>query len=123
MTVNCFKRKAGIVRASKNLLVAVIVALFIPVGAWALDLGEAKENGLVGERTNGYLAAVAGNPSPEVTELVNRINAARKDEYKRIAKKNGSPVSVVEKIAAQKAIEKMPTGQYVQRDNGVWVRK
>lgn len=124
MKVTCFKNmKCGRLRAGMSFVGTCLVFLLVPAIVWALELGDAKQRGLVGERANGYIAAVSGNPDPAVSSLVNKINQARKEEYQRIAQKNGSPLSVVEKIAAKKAIEKTPAGQFVQRENGTWVKK
>jgi hypothetical protein len=54
--------------------------------------------------------------------VVEAINSARRDEYKRIAEKHNIPVTQVETVAGKKAIEKTPSGQYVQM-GGKWVKK
>jgi len=107
--------------AMKNFITTSIAALVL-VGsfAFALDLREAKEQGLVGETESGYLAAVTS--SAAVNALVENINAQRKAEYARIAKQNGIAVSDVEKLAARKAIEKTPAGQFVNV-GGSWQKK
>lgn len=68
--------------------------------ASALDLGQARAQGLVKETPSGYIVAV--KPSGEVNSLVNKINAGRKAEYQRIAKKNGTPLSTVEQLAGKR---------------------
>ncbi|GAA6131464.1 YdbL family protein [Halopseudomonas sabulinigri] len=95
--------------------------------AWALSLNEAmsalpaaKEAGQLGEQPNGYLGVVkAGGNAAEVAR---QINAARKEEYQRVAKSNGIALGDVETIAGQKAIDRTPSGQYIQV-SGSWVRK
>jgi len=77
----------------------LVLALFA-LPASALNLGQAKSQGLVKETASGYLVAV--KPSGEVNALVSKINAGRKAEYQRIAKKNGTPLSAVEQLAGQK---------------------
>ena len=106
---------------------ALILALGVSVSAMAMDLNEAKQRlddvkqqGLVGETPTGYLAVVRSEgQAPEVVEA---INSARRDEYKRIAEKHDIPVTQVETVAGKKAIEKTPGGQYIQV-NGNWVKK
>lgn len=88
--------------------------------ASALDLRQAKSQGMVGETPSGYLGAV--KPSPAVNSLINDINAKRKAAYQNIAKKNGTPLSTVEQLAGKKAIDETPGGQYVFV-GGKWVRK
>lgn len=83
-------------------------------------LGAAKQGGQVGEQPDGYLGVVAaGGQGAEIARL---INQARRTEYQRLAKDNGLQLGDVEALAGQKALEKTPTGQYIQV-NGKWVRK
>lgn len=106
---------------------ALVLVLGASGAALAMDLGEAKQRldavkqqGLVGETPTGYLGVVrADGQAGEVVEL---INSARRDEYKRIAEKHDIPVAQVETVAGRKAIEKTPQGQYIQV-NGRWVEK
>lgn len=95
---------------------------FAALSANAASLDQARSQGLVGERADGYIAAV-GSPSAEVQSLVSTINAQRKAEYQRIASQNGQPVAVVEKLAAEKLISKAAPGTYVQSPSGQWVKK
>ena len=95
--------------------------------AWALSLNEAmtalpaaKQAGQLGEEPNGYLGVVSSGGN--AAEVARQINAARKEEYQRVAKSNGISLSDVETIAGQKAIERTPSGQYIQV-NGGWVQK
>jgi uncharacterized protein YdbL (DUF1318 family) len=110
---------------SRNLFYKCTFLLFFILttsSAHALNLDEAKSSGLVGEQTNGYLAAVTSQPSPEVLSLVNDINGKRKEAYQNIAKKNGTALAEVEKLAAEKAIEKTLPGHYL-KINGQWMKK
>lgn len=95
--------------------------LFQSAPAQALELDQAKQQGLVGETSTGYIAAVSA-PTAEVQALVNRINAERKERYQQIAKKNGTPVAAVEGLAAKKALDMTPSGHYVQSGGG-WKKK
>lgn len=104
-----------------TVLIAVLLTLAAPLAAYALDLGQAKQQGLVGETDTGYIAAVS-SPGPEVQKLVNSINAQRKKVYQDLAQKNGVPLAEVEKLAAKKAIDKTPGGQMV-RIGGSWRKK
>ncbi|HHD63046.1 MAG TPA: DUF1318 domain-containing protein [Desulfobulbaceae bacterium] len=93
--------------------------LFCQTG-FALDLGAAKAQGLVGETVTGYLAPVKA--TPEVQKLVNSINAKRKAMYAKIAKRNGTSLPAVEQLAGKKAIEKTPPGQFINLGKG-WQKK
>ena len=88
---------------------------------WAIDLQSAKNQGLVGETTSGYLAAVK-SPSPEVSALIESINAKRKQKFKDIAARNNTSLEAVEQLAGKKAIEKSAPGSYV-KVGGSWKQK
>ena len=79
---------------------ALLVLGLFAIPASALDLSQAKAQGLVKETASGYL--VAAKPSAEVNNLVNTINSGRKAEYQRIANKNGTPLSTVEQLAGKR---------------------
>uniref|UniRef100_UPI0040569B7C YdbL family protein n=1 Tax=Candidatus Electrothrix sp. TaxID=2170559 RepID=UPI0040569B7C len=87
---------------------------------FALELQDAKPQGLVGETPTGYLDVVKA--SPEAKQLIKEINAKRKIHYQEIAKKNKTPLSAVEKLAGQKALEKTPAGQFI-KVGGKWEKK
>jgi len=109
------------VRSGVGALLAMLL-LCAGAAAHALDLDQAKREGLVGETMAGYLAAVADRPSAEVAGLVEEINSRRRAEYRRIAERNGIELAQVEALAAKKAIEKTEPGHWV-RVNGQWRRK
>ncbi|SNC75936.1 hypothetical protein SAMN04487881_3164 [Marinobacter sp. es.048] len=106
---------------------ALVLAFGISASVLAMGLDEAKQKldsvkqqGLVGETPTGYLGVVRAEG--QAKEVVEAINSARRDEYKRIAEKHNIPVTQVETVAGKKAIEKTPSGQYVQM-GGKWVKK
>lgn len=101
-------------------LTALTLALLLAAPALALDLDSAKSQGLVGEKINGYIGAVKS--SGEVNTLVSNINAQRKAHYQAISRKNGTPLSTVEKLAGEKLINRAPRGQFVNSGSG-WVKK
>ena len=75
------------------------LALF-SLPASALNLDQAKAQNLVKETPGGYLVAV--KPSTEVDALIKKINAGRKAQYQKIAKKQGTSLKTVEQLAGQK---------------------
>lgn len=99
---------------------ALLLSLLLSVPAFALDLGDAKAQGLVGETASGYIAAV--KPSADVNALIESINAQRKAHYQKIAAKNKISLEAVEARAGQKAISKTPAGQLVNPGSG-WQKK
>ena len=99
---------------------ALGISISLSSPAFALDLDEAKAQGLVGEVNSGYLAAVKS--SAEVQALVDDINRKRKSHYQKIADKNGISLLAVEARAGQKAIEKTARGGFINTGEG-WERK
>jgi len=88
---------------------------------FALSLEEAKSQGLVGERSNGYLGLVdPGNRDAQA--LAADINKKRHQAYQGIARRDGAKLSTVETLAGEKAIEKTKPGNYVEGPAG-WVKK
>ncbi len=105
----------------KRLIATLLLTLFVTASpALALDLKQAKAQGLVGETLTGYLAPVKN--SPEVQKLVDAINAKRRETYKKIAAQNGLSLAAVEQLAGKKGIEKTPPGQFINLGKG-WQRK
>ena len=102
------------------IFVSLLASLFISSAAFALSLNEAKQKGLVGEQVTGYLGTV--NATSATTALVKDINAKRKAKYKQIAQRNGTGLSSVEKLAGKKALEKTPSGQFINLGSG-WRKK
>ena len=97
-------------------LVAIIT--LTASAAFAMDLHEARNTGLIGEKLDGY--AVALKPSSEVNALVAEVNAKRRQEYTRISKQNGQSVDVVAKLAAAQIIKGLDAGSQYQAPDGSW---
>lgn len=103
----------------KKIILVTFLVLAAPV--WAMDLQQAKAQGIVGEQTNGYLGAVVD--SAEARRIVSEVNAKRKTLYMKLAKKNKVDLIAVEVLAGKKAIEKTASGHYIQNSAGKWVKK
>ncbi|WP_340679846.1 YdbL family protein [Paraglaciecola sp.] len=102
----------------RNSLVAA--SLLFSTMTLALDLDEAKQNGWVGEKNNGYLGLIVAQQG--VQALVDDVNHKRQLIYSDLASKNKLDLEQVEKLAAQKAYAKTLTGHYLWVD-GAWVKK
>lgn len=89
--------------------------------ALALTLDEARAAGQVGEMPNGYVGIVQS--APGVQDLVDSINARRREHYKEIADEEGAPMAAVEQRAGARLIERAEAGEYVMNASGAWVRK
>ncbi|HBC08245.1 MAG TPA: DUF1318 domain-containing protein [Rhodospirillaceae bacterium] len=109
-------------RMMKSIALAAVLVVTLTVNAFALDLGTAKGQGLVGERPDGYLGAVAAGRA-DVQALVNDINAQRRAKYQGIAERRGTTLAAVEQFVGQKLISRADPGEYVMTPGGQWVRK
>jgi uncharacterized protein YdbL (DUF1318 family) len=102
---------------------AVLLMLCTALPAAADSLDDAKAEGQVGERIDGYVGVVDANASGEVRALVDQVNAERKEKYAEIAAERGTSIQAVAQIAGQKLIARAPGGQYVLGANGQWRQK
>lgn len=102
-------------------IVLLITASLFALSSWALDLDQAKAQGMVGERQDGYLGLVV--KTPEAEALMKSINQQRRQKYQEIAAKRGTELKSVEKFAGGKLIEKAQADkQFYQNENGKWTR-
>jgi hypothetical protein len=95
--------------------------------AYAMNLQQAKSQGYVGEKSDGFIAIIPGNvpadKAGEVQALVTTINQARLQEYQSIASNNGASLDHVESVANQTLVNMAKPGDYIQDANGHWVKK
>lgn len=106
--------------------IALLLALLLGLGsplALALTLDEAKARGLVGEKVDGYIAAVAASPDPELQNLVTSTNEKRRQVYAELAQRNGISLEQVGILSGEKLRANAPAGTYVQQPSGQWQRK
>ncbi len=107
----------------KRMLVTALftAVVFLAGTAFAMDLAQGRASGAVGEKLDGYIAAIT--PSADANALVADVNARRKVEYEKISKENGQPVSVVAKVASESIIKNLPAGSLYQGADGSWKKK
>jgi len=110
----------SLLKNKKLNVITLLSAALLSFSAWAISLDDAKNQGLVGEHSSGYLGLVVQNA--EAKAVVDEINAKRKAQYLKLAKKNNLSLAQVEALAAAKAIEKTQAGHFVEV-NGEWVKK
>lgn len=108
--------------SSKIRTTALVLALsLVALPAWALDLTQAKSQGLVGERADGLIGAVSG-ASADVQKLITDTNNGRLDIYRQQARSQGVSLEQYQAIAGKSLIERTPAGQFVNT-GGNWVKK
>ncbi len=106
----------------KKLITAILLSFFLQT-AWAIDIGSAKTQGLVGEANSGYLAAVKTPASAEVNALIAEVNAKRKAEFETTAQKTGATIEQVAYRFYELAVQKTAAGNYYQDAAGAWKQK
>ncbi len=106
----------------QNSLFLLMISLVGMQASWADELDDAKAQGLIGEKANGYLGLVVDNAPASVKQVVETINSKRKEKYMEVAKARSISLAQVEAIAGQKAMEKTKPGHYIEV-NGRWVKK
>jgi uncharacterized protein YdbL (DUF1318 family) len=93
----------------------------IAFSAWAISLDDAKQQGLVGEMSNGYLGLIID--SPDAKSLVTSVNEKRKSIYMNLARTNKITMQQVTALAGKKAYDKTQPGHFIQNSAGQWVKK
>ena len=106
----------------KKLFTAIVMSLFLQT-AWAIDLGTAKAQGLVGESNSGYLAAVNSPASADVNALIAEVNAKRRAEFEATSQKTGATVAQVAFRFYELAVQRTAAGHYYQDTAGDWKKK
>lgn len=102
---------------------ALLAIALIATPAWAISKDDAKAQGMIGERSNGYLGIVTTKPSADLRTLVSQINDKRRAAYVKGAKNAGVERAVFEIRMGQRLQQRAPAGQYIQLDNGKWTKK
>lgn len=82
----------------------------------------AQEQGVVGERIDGYLGIVSGTVDPALMRKVNEINNKRRALYDEIAASTGTTTAQVARVTGEKQTAKAKSGEYVMLADGVWTQ-
>ena len=80
-----------------------------------------KAKGVIGENNKGYLGYVTGKKERE--DVIAAENKDRKAVYSHFAKQQNTTLSVVEKVQAKRKAQKAGPGEYIQNDDGTWIKK
>ena len=104
-------------------IIATIGLLMVLQNAWAIDIRDAKSEGLVGEANTGYIAAVTSPASAEVRALLADVNAKRKAQFEATARKTGAKTDQVAYRFYELAVQKTAPGGYYQDSSGRWKKK
>jgi len=101
------------------------LALGLPLArdARAQDLAQAKRDGWLGERIDGLVGVVRADTPQNIRALADDINRRRREEYARIAEREGAPVQAVAQLAGERLIERAAPGEWVLGADGNWRQK
>ena len=112
-----FKMAFAAVIAGAALLMSPFVA-----PAMALDpiIERAMDQGVVGERIDGYLGIISGADAA-VSRKVDEINAGRRAAYANMASREGVNLTDVARLTGERLVAAQPSGHYVYDDTGRWV--
>ena len=104
-------------------IITTIGLLMLLQNAWAIDIRDAKAEGLVGESNTGYIAAIKSPASAEVRALLADVNAKRKAQFEATARKTGAKTDQVAYRFYELAVQKTAPGGYYQDSSGRWKKK
>ena len=104
-------------------LFSLLALLLLAAPAFALDLNEAKAQGLVGEANTGYLAAVSSPVTADVRALIADVNSKRRAKFEDTASKTDATLKQVEARFYELAVQKTRPGHYYQDAAGKWRKK
>ena len=108
---------------SNKLIFALLICVVTMAIAVASELTKPKADGLIGEQANGYVGLVTQDVPADIRRLVDEVNARRKAGYQRIADREGTALSEVEKVGGKTAFEKTLKGNYIRDASGTWRKK
>jgi uncharacterized protein YdbL (DUF1318 family) len=106
-----------------NVFLALLISMMAVSIAVASALSQPKADGLIGEQANGYIGLVRNDVSADIKKLVDETNAKRKTGYQKIARKQGTTLSEVEKVGGNTAFQKTLKGNYYRDASGAWRKK
>ena len=107
----------------KNVFLALLISMMAVAVAVASALTQPKANGLIGEQANGYIGLVTKDVPADIKKQVDETNTKRKAGYQKIARKQGTSLSEVEKVGGNTAFQKTLKGNYYRDAGGTWRKK
>ncbi|MGB3625511.1 MAG: YdbL family protein, partial [Henriciella sp.] len=97
--------------------------LAAPAQAGDPQIETAKQQGVVGERIDGYLGIVDGGADAALIRRVQDINNKRRAAYDDLAEQTGTTPEQVARITGEKLIAGAASGEFIMDDSGNWIRK
>lgn len=107
-----------------RLILALLLAVaLLPGAAAAASLDEYRVQGVIAERFDGYVQVRAADAPAEARQMVDQVNAERRQIYQRRAQAQNVPASEVGKVYAAQIVENAPKGTYFLQPDGSYTRK
>ena len=109
-------------RMKSLVVIAALVAVALPVAAWAQRdpaYAAARAAGEVGEQPDGYLGIVGGG-SASLRALVSNINIQRKAAYTQKAQASGATVEQLAFTSGCNLIAQTKPGEKYRAPDGSW---
>ena len=97
--------------------------LVAPAQAGDPQIETAKQQGVVGERIDGFLGIVDGGADPSLIRTVQDINNKRRAAYDKLAQQTGTTMEQVARVTGEKLVASAASGEFVMDDSGAWTRK
>ena len=113
------RRLVGLVAAGVCMFT---LAPFVGARAQSRLLDAPRAAGVVGERFDGF-AAVHGQASPEILQLVEQVNAERRTVYAQRAAADRISVEAVGKIYALEIMKSAPPKTWFLSEAGQWTQR
>ncbi|MEM6492158.1 MAG: DUF1318 domain-containing protein [Pseudomonadota bacterium] len=101
----------------------VFAALAFAGFAAANPLDDARAQGWLGERPDGYIGLVDPSAPASAKALMDDVNAKRRALYAQRAAAAGVRISDYQAIAAGEIFDSLPRGVFVMDASGAWSRK
>lgn len=111
----------------------IVIAIVLIAGASAVFAGAAmagdpeieaaKDQGVVGERIDGYLGIVDGGADASLIRLVQDINNKRRAVYDDLAQQTGTTTEQVARVTGEKLVGQADSGEYIMGESGSWSKK
>lgn len=114
-----------ILRTLVAVLLAAGVAALIAGPAQAGDpqIESAKDQGVVGERIDGYLGIVDGGADASLMRRVQDVNNKRRAAYDELAEQTGTTTEQVARVTGEKLTGQAGSGEYIMDESGQWTQK
>ena len=106
-------------------LLLTVALLLLPAGdvARADALDDARAQGTIGERFDGFAAVRDPSATTGARKLVEDINAKRRKLYNEVSTREGTTIEAVGRIYAREIVDIVPAGTWILRENGKWAKK